>query len=226
MKTKSKLIIMEGLDGSGKSTQTQLLEDYFNSQNIDYKKIKLPDYDSPSSTLVNMYLGGEFGSNANDVNAYAASAFYAVDRFASYKLKWKDDYEKGTVILADRYATSNSIYQMEKISEEKWDEYLQWTEDFEYDKIGIPRPDAVIYLDMPVEISQKLMTSRYNGDEGKKDVHEVNVEFLKACRKSALYAAEEQGWHIVTCSDGEKPYSIEQIHKAVVEIVDKELSNA
>ncbi len=226
MKTKRKLIIMEGLDGSGKSTQTQLLEDYFNSQNIDYKKIKLPDYDSPSSTLVNMYLGGEFGSNANDVNAYAASAFYAVDRFASYKLKWKDDYEKGTVILADRYVTSNSIYQMEKISEEKWDEYLQWTEDFEYDKIGIPRPDAVIYLDMPVEISQKLMTSRYNGDEGKKDVHEVNVEFLKACRKSALYAAEKQGWHIVNCSDGEKPYSIEQIHKAVVEIVDKELSNA
>lgn len=215
----SKLIIMEGLDGSGKSTQTELLEKYFKENSIDYKKIKLPDYDSPSSTLVNMYLGGEFGKNASDVNAYAASAFYAVDRFASYKLKWKDDYENGTLILADRYATSNSIYQMEKIPAAQWDDYLEWTEDFEYNKIGIPRPDLVIFLDMPVEISQKLMTSRYKGDESKKDVHEVNVDFLNACRKSALYAANKQGWNVVSCSDGENPYSIEDIHNAVVDIV-------
>lgn len=215
----SKLIIMEGLDGSGKSTQTELLEKYFKENSIDYKKIKLPDYDSPSSTLVNMYLGGEFGKNASDVNAYAASAFYAVDRFASYKLKWKDDYENGTLILADRYATSNSIYQMEKIPAAQWDDYLEWTEDFEYNKIGIPRPDLVIFLDMPVEISQKLMTSRYKGDESKKDVHEVNVDFLNACRKSALYAANKQGWKVVSCSDGENPYLIEDIHNAVVDIV-------
>lgn len=226
MNTESKLIIMEGLDGSGKSTQTKLLEDYFTKKGLKYKKIKLPDYDSPSSTLVNMYLGGEFGSDANAVNAYAASAFYAVDRFASYKLKWKKDYDDGTFILADRYATSNSIYQMEKFPQDKWDEYLEWTEDFEYKKIGIPRPDCVIYLDMPVEISQRLMTSRYKGDEEKKDVHEVNVDFLNACRKSALYAARKQGWHIVSCSDGKEPYSVEAIHKAVLEIVEKELNNA
>lgn len=115
-----------------------------------------------------MYLGGEFGKNADDVNAYAAGAFYAVDRFASYKLDWGKDYENGALILADRYATSNSIYQMEKIDEDKWDEYLDWSADFEYNKIGIPRPDLVIFLDMPVDVSQKLMTSRYNGDEGKK----------------------------------------------------------
>lgn len=215
----SKLIIMEGLDGSGKSTQTELLEKYFKNNSVDYKKIKLPDYDSPSSTLVNMYLDGEFGKNASDVNAFAASAFYAVDRFASYKLKWKDDYDKGTIILADRYATSNSIYQMEKIPAAQWDDYLEWTEDFEYNKIGIPRPDLVIFLDMPVEISQKLMTSRYKGDESKKDVHEVNVDFLNACRKSALYAAEKQGWKVISCSDGKNPYSIEDIHNAVVDIV-------
>ena len=110
-----KLIIIEGLDGCGKSTQTQLLENFFKDSNVDYKKIKLPDYDSPSSTLVKMYLAGEFGKNASDVNAYAAGSFYAVDRFASYVLNWKKDYDNGTVILADRYATSNSIYQMEKI---------------------------------------------------------------------------------------------------------------
>lgn len=218
-----KLIIIEGLDGSGKSTQVDLLQKYFENENISYKKIKLPDYDSPSSTLVNMYLGGEFGKSADDVNAYAAGAFYAVDRFASYKLNWGKDYENGTLILADRYATSNSIYQMEKIDESKWDEYLDWSADFEYEKIGIPKPDAVIYLDMPVEISQRLMTGRYNGDEGKKDVHEVDVRFLKKCRKSALYAAKKQGWRVIECSDGENPLPIEEIHKKIVSIVKEEL---
>lgn len=218
-----KLIIIEGLDGSGKSTQVELLQKYFEAENINYKKIKLPDYDSPSSTLVNMYLSGKFGKSANDVNAYAAGAFYAVDRYASYKLNWGTDYENGTLILADRYATSNSIYQMEKIDESKWDEYLDWSADFEYEKIGIPKPDAVIYLDMPVEISQKLMTSRYNGNEAKKDVHEVDVAFLNKCRKSALYAAKKQGWSVVSCSDGVNPLPIDEIHKKIVRIVKEEL---
>ena len=219
----SKLIIIEGLDGCGKSTQTKLIEEYIASKGINYKKIKLPDYDSPSSTLVNMYLAGDFGKNANDVNAYAASAFYAVDRFASYKLNWGKDYENGTLILADRYATSNAIYQMEKISEDKWDEYLEWSADFEYNKIGIPKPDLVLFLDMPVEVSQRLMTERYNGDEGKKDVHEANVEFLNKCRKSALYTAKKQGWRVIPCSDGVNPLSIDEIHKKIIACVDEEL---
>lgn len=218
-----KLIIIEGLDGSGKSTQIKLLEEYLKSNEIIYKKIKLPDYDSPSSTLVKMYLGGEFGSSADDVNAYAAGAFYAVDRYASFNLGWKKDYESGTFIIADRYATSNSIYQMEKIEESKWDEYLEWSEDFEYNKLSIPRPDCVIYLDMPVEISQRLMTSRYDGDENKKDVHEVNVDFLNKCRKSALYTAEKQGWKVIECSNGKEPYSVDEIHKKIIDIVKEEL---
>lgn len=218
-----KLIIIEGLDGCGKSTQTALLEKYFEDNSVNFKKIKLPDYDSKSSTLVKMYLGGEFGKNADDVNAYAAGAFYAVDRFASYKLDWGKDYENGTLILADRYATSNSIYQMEKIDENKWDEYLDWSADFEYNKIGIPKPDLVIFLDMPVDVSQKLMTSRYNGDEGKKDVHEANVDFLNNCRKSALYTAKKQGWAVVPCSDGVNPLPIEEIHNTILDFVKKEL---
>lgn len=218
-----KLIIIEGLDGSGKSTQIKLLEEYLKSNEITYKKIKLPDYDSPSSTLVKMYLGGEFGSSADDVNAYAAGAFYAVDRYASFNLGWKKDYESGTLIIADRYATSNSIYQMEKIEESKWDEYLEWSEDFEYNKLSIPRPNCVIYLDMPVEISQRLMTSRYDGDENKKDVHEVNVDFLNKCRKSALYTAEKQGWKVIECSNGKEPYSVDEIHKKIIDIVKEEL---
>lgn len=222
----SKLIIIEGLDGCGKSTQTALAEKYFENQNIDYRKIKLPDYDSPSSTLVKMYLNGEFGEKPDDVNAYAAGAFYAVDRFASFKLDWGEDYENGTVILADRYATSNSIYQMEKLDETQWDNYLDWSVDFEYNKIGIPKPDLVIYLDMPVEISQRLMTSRYNGDENKKDVHESNVDFLNKCRRSALYTAKKQGWKVIPCSDGKNPLSVEEIHKTVIEFIQRELNNA
>lgn len=218
-----KLIIIEGLDGCGKSTQTKLLEEYFEKNSINFKKIKLPDYDSKSSTLVKMYLAGEFGKDAADVNAYAAGAFYAVDRFASYKLDWGNDYNNGTLILADRYATSNSIYQMEKIDESKWDEYLDWSADFEYNKIGIPKPDLVIFLDMPVEVSQRLMTARYDGDESKKDVHEANVDFLNKCRKSALYTAYKQGWAVIPCSDGEKPLPIEEIHNTILDFVKKEL---
>lgn len=219
----SKLIIIEGLDGCGKSTQTALLEEYLSNKGVKFKKIKLPDYDNPSSTLVKMYLSGEFGSDADSVNAYAAGAFYAVDRFASFKLGWKKDYDNGTLILADRYATSNSIYQMEKLESSSWDEYLNWSEDFEYNKIGIPKPDLVIYLDMPVEISQRLMTSRYNGDENKKDVHEADVKFLNRCRASALYAAEQQGWVIIPCSDGVNPLPIEQIHNKIIQFVEEEI---
>lgn len=221
-----KLIIIEGLDGSGKSTQVALLEKYFQNNSVNYKKIKLPDYDSPSSTLVNMYLKGEFGKNASDVNAYAAGAFYAVDRYASYKLNWGNDYENGTLILADRYATSNLIYQMEKVNKNNWDEFIEWSYDFEYNKMGIPKPDLVIFLDMPVNVSQKLMTSRYNGDEGKKDVHEVDVDFLNKCRDSAFYAAEKQGWRIVSCADGDNPLPKEEIHKQIVNLIEKEINNA
>lgn len=219
----AKLIVIEGLDGCGKSTQTALLEEYFNTNKLSYRKIKLPDYDNPSSTLVKMYLDGEFGAAANDVNAYAAGSFYAVDRYASFVLDWKKDYDSKDIILADRYATSNSIYQMEKIDEDKWDEYLEWSADFEYGKIGIPKPDLVIFLDMPIEISQGLMTSRYDGDEGKKDVHEANVEFLKKCRRSALYTARKQGWAVIPCSDGEKPLPIDEIHRTIIDFIKKEV---
>lgn len=219
----AKLIIMEGLDGSGKSTQTALLENYFAEKEISYRKIKLPDYEHPSSTLVRMYLDGAFGKNAAAVNAYAAGAFYAVDRYASYQLDWITDYQSKDVILADRYATSNSIYQMEKIKEAEWDAYLDWSADFEYVKIGIPKPDLVLFLDMPVDVSQRLMTSRYGGDEKKKDVHEHDVDFLQRCRKSALYAAEKQHWRVISCEANGQPRPIEAIQQDIVKIMEEEL---
>ena len=218
-----KLIVLEGLDGSGKSTQVEKLKEHLIKDGVSLKQIKLPDYEDPSSTLVRMYLSGEFGSHPQDVNVFAASAFYAVDRYASFKRHWKADYENGTLILADRYTTSNAVHQTVKLPKENWKQYLSWLSDFEYVKMGIPKPDLVIFLDMPVDVSQKLMSARYGGNEQKKDVHEADVSYLKSCHEAAMFAAKELSWHVVPCSDGEKPYSIESIHDAIYKIVKKEL---
>lgn len=218
-----KMIVIEGLDGSGKSTQIEILKNALQKQGKKIKQIKLPDYDSQSSALVKMYLAGEFGKTPQEVNAYAASTFYAVDRYANFMNKWKQDYESETLIIADRYTTSNAAHQMVKLPRGQWDEYLEWLEDIEYTKIGIPKPNLVIYLDMPIEISQKLMTSRYGGDEVKKDVHECNVEYLKSCRKAALYATEKLGWKPVKCSQGESPRSIDEISKDIMNFVKLEV---
>lgn len=220
MDCKSKLVVLEGLDGSGKSTQFERLGEYLTSKGVKLKAISFPDYDQPSSALVKMYLNGEFSESAGEVNAYAASSFYAVDRYASYKKFWEKDYAEGSFILAARYATSNCIYQMVKLDEKKWDEYLQWLDDYEYNKLDLPEPDLVIFLDMPVEISQRLMSGRYEGDESKKDIHESDVNFLKACRKAALYTADKQGWEIVRCSDGEQPLTIEEITENLKKLID------
>lgn len=206
-----KLIVIEGLDGSGKSTQINILAERVKEKGLGFKQIKLPNYDGDSSALVKMYLKGDFGKNPEDVNAYAASAFYAVDRFASFKTIWKKDFDEGKIILADRYTTSNAYHQMIKQPRENWDNYISWLEDFEYEKIDIPRPDKVIYLDMPIDVSQRLMSERYEGNETKKDVHEANVSYLYACRDAALYASEKMGWVRIECADGENPRSIEDI---------------
>lgn len=219
MENKARLVVLEGLDGSGKSTQFERLGEYLSAKGTKLKTISFPDYEQPSSALVKMYLNGEFSKNAEDVNAYAASSFYAVDRYASYKKFWEKDYNDNAFILAARYVTSNCIYQMVKLHADKWDEYIEWLEDYEYCKMGLPRPDMVIFLDMPVEISQKLMSGRYDGDESKKDIHESNVKFLNDCRKAALYTAKKQGWNIINCSDGEKPLSIDEISKKIKELI-------
>ena len=214
---------LEGLDGSGKTTQTELICKRLAEDGIDFRQIKLPDYDSDSSILVRKYLAGDFGKNAGDVNSYAASVLYAADRFASYTEKWGADYRAGKLIFADRYTPANALYQMTKLDKSEWDSFLEWLFDFVYEKIGIPAPDKVIFLDMPVEVSQRLMTSRYGGDETKKDVHEANVEFLNACREAALYAAEKYGWSVVNCAENGEPLPIavinDKIHKILMEVL-------
>lgn len=213
---KGKLLVVEGLDGSGKATQTELLCRALQKSGRDVLHVAFPDYNQPSSSLVKMYLSGEFGSDPEAVNAYAASSFYAVDRFASYVRFWKNAYEEGAVVVADRYTTSNMIYQLEKIPVEEREEFLRWLEDFEYQKLGIPRPDFVLYLDMPPAISQRLLSARYSGQEERKDIHEKNWKYLENCRSSAKYAAEKLGWEVINCACGDHPKSIDEIHGEIM----------
>ena len=214
-----KLIVIEGLDGSGKATQAKLLALALEENGERVKKITFPDYESDSSALVRMYLHGEFGSKPGDVNAYAASAFYAVDRYASFKKDWGEVYQSGGLIIADRYATSNGIHQCSKLDESEWDEYLKWLDDFEYKKLGIPAPDVVIYLKADTDISQKLMTGRYGGDESKKDIHEGDIEYLKRSQKAAAYCAQKLGWKTVECVKDGQMRSIEDIHNEIMTLI-------
>lgn len=214
----SKLIVIDGLDGSGKTTQFDIIKEKL-SVNYNIKAISFPDYENPSSSLVKMYLNGEISKNAEDINAYAASSFYAVDRYASYKMFWEKNYKNGDLIFASRYVSSNAIHQMVKLPENEWDKYLEWLSDYEYVKLGLPKPDLVIFLDMPVEISQKLMSGRYNGDESRKDIHEANIAYLHSCRKSALYAAEKLGWKVVKCSNGKEALPIEEVTENLLSLI-------
>ena len=214
-----KLIVVEGLDGCGKTTQVNLLPQKLKEMGIDSKLISFPDYDDPSSTLVRMYLSGEFGDKPDSVNAYAASLFYAVDRYASFKRHWSDYYQIGGVVVSGRYVESNAYHQMSKLPEAEWDKYLDWLYETEYTKTAIPKPDAVIFLDMPLEVSAKMMESRYSGDESKKDIHEKDLSYLIACRKAARFAADKCGWTVINCAEGDKPRTIEDISADITEVV-------
>ena len=179
MNKRGKIITIEGLDGSGKATQTKLLEQKIASMGINAKYVSFPDYDQPSSTLVKMYLNSEFGEKPSDVNAYAASSFFAIDRYASYMKSWKKYYNSGKIIVADRYISSNIVYQMGKLPRDEWDNFIKWCLDYECIKLGLPMSDAVVYLSVPIDVSQSLMRKRYDGCEEKKDLHEKNIAFLE-----------------------------------------------
>lgn len=214
-----KLVVIEGLDGSGKSTQLALLPQNLATKGVACKTVSFPDYDDPSSTLVKMYLAGEFGQNAGDVNAHAATIFYTVDRYASFRRHWEQAYKAGQLIVAGRYTTSNAVHQTAKLPPEQWGTYLDWLYDLEYNKIGIPKPDAVLFLDMPPEVSGKLLSVRYGGDEQKKDIHERDTAYLENCRKAALFAAEHGGWKVISCAQDGQPRSIESIAADVLSAV-------
>jgi dTMP kinase len=210
-----KLIVLEGTDGSGKSTQFRLLSEHLQQDGTAFKHIVFPRYDQESSALIRMYLGGQFGSKPNDVNAYAASAFYAVDRFASYKMDWGQWYEEGGLVLSDRYTTSNAVHQASKEPADQRNAYLHWLYDFEYEKLGLPRPDLTIYLDVPTDFSEKLLRGREQATNTKADIHEKDTAYLATCRKSGKDAAAYYGWTVIECVKDGAMRSMEDIHQEI-----------
>lgn len=213
---KGKLIIIEAGDGSGKATQTKLLYDRLVRMGKSVMKVEYPDYESEACAPVKMYLRGEFGGHADDVNAYAASLFFAVDRYASYRKKWKKAYEEGTIILADRYTTSNMVHQAVKIKDEaEREKFLHWLWDTEFIKMGLPVPDKVIFLNMPPSLSDKLIENRAKQTNTTKDIHEKDTAYLARCHMVYEQMAQKYDWDIVDCARDGALRSIEDIHEDV-----------
>ncbi len=220
-----KLIVFEGTDGSGKSTQFRRLCDRLEESGTVFQKLIFPQYQEPSSALLKMYLGGEFGAHPDDVNAYAASTFYAVDRYAAWKKVWGEYYKSGGLVLSDRYTTSNAVHQTCKVPEAEWEEFLRWLFDFECTKLGLPAPDLVIYLDMPTEKAVEMLRSREGETNTKGDIHEVDTDYLAKCRRTAHRAAELYGWQRVSCvNENGDVRGIEDIHEEVWYMVKKHLT--
>ena len=210
-----KLIVLEGTDGSGKSTQFQRLTDRLSQEGRQFQKLVFPQYSEPSSALIRMYLGGEFGARPSDVNAYAASAFYSVDRYASYKKVWGQWYESGGLVVSDRYTTSNAVHQTSKEPPEKQSDFLKWLYDFEYGRLGLPKPDLVVYLDVPTDFTAKMMRSREAATHTHADIHEQDLEYLATCRRTGRAAAEYYGWTVIGCVKNGAMRSIDDIHEEI-----------
>ncbi len=210
-----KLIVLEGTDGSGKSTQFRLLTQRLEREGRPFQKLVFPQYSEPSSALIRMYLDGEFGRKPSDVNAYAASAFYAVDRYASYKKVWGNWYTQGKLVISDRYTTSNAVHQTGKEPPERQRDFLEWLYDFEYKKLGLPQPDLVIYLDVPTDFTEAMMRRREQATHTQADIHEQDMAYLAACRRSGKTAAEFYRWTVIQCVRDGRLRSIEDIHEEI-----------
>lgn len=210
-----KLIVLEGTDGSGKSTQFRRLTARLERENRRFEKLVFPQYSEPSSALIRMYLGGEFGTHPSDVNAYAASVFFSVDRYASFQKVWGDYYRQGGLVISDRYTTSNAVHQASKEPEKTRQDFLAWLYDFEYDKLGLPRPDLVLYLDVPTGFTQELMRRREAATHTHADIHEQDAAYLATCREIGRAAAKFYGWTVIDCVKDGRMRSIEDIHEEI-----------
>lgn len=219
---RGKLIVLEAGDGSGKATQTSKLYERLLKEGYKVLKIEYPNYKSNSSALIKMYLNGEFGENPEDINAYAASTFYAVDRYASFKKEWEKFYKEGGIILADRYTTSNMVHQASKISDiNEKEKFLDWLWELEFKLMGLPVPDKVLFLDMPPEYSFKLMMERKNKFTGseEKDIHERNDSYLIDSYNNACYIADKYNWDKVKCVENKSIKTIDEIHENIYKLL-------
>lgn len=212
-----RLIVFEGTDGSGKATQTALLCQTLAERGIPFRRLEFPRYQEESSALIRLYLAGAFGNKPEDVNAYAASTFYSVDRYASYRQDWGPFYENGGLVIADRYTTSNAVHQTPKLPPEQREQFLDWLFDFEYRLLGLPRPSRVVYLDVPTELSEQMMRRREQQTHTTADIHEQDEAYLRACRESAELIVRRCGWEKISCAQNGALRPAEEIHREVLQ---------
>lgn len=221
-----KLFVIDGTDGSGKQTQFEKLKERLDKDGIEYRTVSFPNYDSPSSSLVKMYLSGEFGTDAQEINPYIASTFYAADRYATFQTGYKKYYEDGGIILADRYTTANMVHQAGKIKDkEERDKFLKWLWDFEFKLYGLPVPTEVFFLNMPTEKALELMKDRKNkfDENAKKDIHESNEKHMKDAYEAACDVAKEYNWFEIKCMRDNELRTIDDIHEEIYEEVKKHI---
>ena len=212
---KGKLVVFEGIDGSGKSAHYRRVCSRLEAEGINYNHIVFPRYDNESSALIRMYLNGDFGNKPNDVNAYAASTFYAVDRFAAYQSDWGKAYNSGEFILSDRYTTSNAVHQGAKLSDNELPAFFEWLYDFEYIKLGLPKPDLVIYLDVDLETSLRRMKHRQEKTNTTADIHEKDVKYLQNCLRVADKAADYYNWKRISFLKNGFEREIDEKHEEI-----------
>ena len=209
------LIVFEGIDGSGKTTQLKHLCRRLEDEGVRFLKLNFPQYDKPSSALIKMYLNGEFGENPQDVNPYAASTFFAVDRFASFVKTWRDAYNNDTLILTDRYTTSNALHQGAKLPRQQQTDFFKWLYAFEFDLMGLPKPDIVMYMDIPAETTLARIKKRKAETGASTDIHEQDEQYLKDCQQCGMQAAEFYGWRKISCCINDTERTEQEIHEEI-----------
>lgn len=224
--SKGKLIVLEGIDGSGKSAQYRRICSRMENDKIDYNHIVFPRYDKDSSALIRMYLSGEFGENPNDVDAYTASTFYAVDRFASYRTDWGKIYDNGGIILSDRYTTSNAVHQGSKLADDELEDFFAWLYDLEHKKMGLPVPDLVIYLEVDIPTSIARMRRREAKNNSCADIHEKDISYLERCLYTANRAADYFGWRRVPFIKNGHERAVDEKNAEIYDIILREIGKA
>ena len=214
----AKFIAIDGLDGSGKETQSKKLVKYLTEKGKKVRLLSFPTYDGKGSAFVDMYLKGELGKKPEDTNAFTSSVFFALDRYYSFRTDWSNDYnDEDTFIIANRYTTANAVHQLSKLPEEEWDSFLEWLWDFEFKKIGLPSPDRVVYLEMKPSVSMAIINSRSEQTGRTKDIHELDSNHLINSYKAALYTSEKLGWDVIhCCDDNDNLKSIDEIFEDIV----------
>ena len=218
----SKFIAIYGLDGSGKGTQSELLVERLKKEGKRVRVLSFPVYENDSSLFVRMYLEGKLGSKPSDTNAYAASMFFVTDRYVSYRTDWQKDIEDpDTIVVANRYTTANAVHQLSKLPKEEWESFLSWLWDFEFDKLGLPKPDLVLYLELPPVISLSLVKNRSDTTGQKMDIHELDTEYMDKCYEAALYSCKSLGWRQIKCYNGDEIRTREDIAEEIYKEVGK-----